>query len=81
MGRNEVQVGDRVSFMDRNNRELFGTVTKLNQKTVSLVCDGDEKARWRVAYSFLRPVLDAAASEQQSNVVQAISYRPNSQAK
>ena len=81
MGRNEVRIGDRVSFIDRNNRELFGTVAKLNQKTVTLFCDGDEETRWRVSYSFLRPVLDADAAEQQSNVVQAISYRPISQAK
>lgn len=82
MGRNEVRIGDRVSFMDRKNCELFGTVTRLNQKTVTLVCDGDqEEDRWRVSYSLLRPVLDADAAEQQSNVIQAISYRPSSPAK
>ncbi len=81
MGRNEVRIGDRVSFTDRNNRELFGTVIRLNPKTVTLVCDGEHDGQWRVGYSFLRPVLDADSAEQPANVVQAISFRPSSQPK
>jgi hypothetical protein len=81
MGRNEVRIGDRVSFIDRNNRELFGTVKRLNQKTVTLVCDGDHDGQWRVAYSFLRPVLDADAAELPPHVIPAISFKPSSPAK
>ncbi len=55
LGRNEVAVGDLVGFLDRDNRERYGTVIRLNPKTVTLACDGGQ---WRVAYSFLFKVLN-----------------------
>jgi hypothetical protein len=55
LGRNEVSVGDYVGFFDREGKERYGQVTRLNQKTVSLDCGG---SKWRVAYSFLFKVVD-----------------------
>ncbi len=55
LGRNEVGVDDLVGFLDRDNHERYGTVIRLNPKTVTLACDGGQ---WRVAYSFLFKVLN-----------------------
>lgn len=55
--RNEVKVGDTVGFRDGNNNELYGEVTRLNQKSVTINCRG---TKWRVAYVFLFKVLAPA---------------------
>jgi hypothetical protein len=60
LGRNEVAVGDRVGFIDRNGNERYGQILRLNQKTVTLDCGNDQ---WRVAYSFLFRVLDLNADQ------------------
>ena len=54
--RSQLKVGDLVGFVDKQNREKYGYVTALNQKTVSL-CVNDRE-HWRVAYSFLFPVIE-----------------------
>ncbi|MET0962362.1 MAG: hypothetical protein ABWY05_06020 [Noviherbaspirillum sp.] len=51
----EFQVGDVVGFTDKYLREHVGTVVRLNQKTVSINCDGGS---WRVSRHFLRKVID-----------------------
>ena len=82
LGRNEVSVGDCVGFLDKNNRERYGTVTRLNPKTVTLRCDSLEEhgrtEQWRVAYAHLFRVLDGECENRQSGVIEAISYRPAS---
>lgn len=60
LGRNEVSVGDRVGFFDRDGNERYGQVKRLNQKTVTLDCGG---SKWRVAYSFLFKVVDLGAEQ------------------
>ncbi|MEO0455587.1 MAG: hypothetical protein AAF152_03260 [Cyanobacteria bacterium P01_A01_bin.114] len=60
LGRNEVSVGDRVGFFDRDGHERYGKVKRLNQKTVTLDCAG---SKWRVAYRFLFKVVDLAAEQ------------------
>jgi hypothetical protein len=57
LDRHSIQIGDAVGFVDKHGREHYGTVVRLNQKTVSLDCGKDNK--WRVAYSLLFPVIDA----------------------
>lgn len=60
MERNEVRVGQMVGFLDRQNREVFGRVTKLNPRTAAIqVNDG---RTWRVDYPLLFPVLDGDSS-------------------
>jgi hypothetical protein len=48
-------VGDTVTFTDKYFRERVGTVTRLNDKTVSVLCDGE---RWRVTRRILRKIID-----------------------
>jgi len=56
MDKNQIAVGDRVGFLGKDHIERYGIVLRLNHKTVTL--QTDEGMRWRVAYSFLFPVVD-----------------------
>lgn len=49
------KIGDTVSFTDKHLRERIGTITRLNTKTCSLLCDGEQ---WRVSPRLLRKVID-----------------------
>jgi hypothetical protein len=57
LDRSRLKVGDAVGFRDRQNRDRYGRVLALNQKTATILT-GDEQ-RWRVAYQFLFPVIDS----------------------
>lgn len=57
-GANELSVGDLVGFRDHSYRERTGQITRLNDKTVTLVSD---RQRWRVAYSLLHRVVEGNA--------------------
>ena len=35
------KLGDTVSFTDKHLRERIGTITRMNTKTYSLICDGE----------------------------------------
>ena len=65
LGRNEVAVGEVVGFLDRNQQQRSGRITRLNDKTVSLICD---QRQWRVAYSLLHRVVESNTIEQ--NVIE-----------
>jgi hypothetical protein len=61
LDRNQLQVGDMISFLGRNNQEIYGRILQLNQKTVSvLVKDG---SRWRVSYGLLSRILEGEGCE------------------
>lgn len=49
------KIGDSVSFTDKHLREHVGTITRMNDKTYSLSCDGE---RWRVSPRLLRKIID-----------------------
>ena len=49
------KLGDTVSFTDKHLRERIGTITRMNTKTYSLVCDGEP---WRVSPGLLRKIID-----------------------
>jgi hypothetical protein len=49
------KLGDTVSFTDKHLRERFGTIIRMNAKTCSLLCDGEQ---WRVSPGLLRKVID-----------------------
>jgi len=51
----EIQVGDRVGFIDQSHIERIATVIRLNQKTVTLE---SEEGSWRVSYPLLHKVVD-----------------------
>jgi len=57
LGRQEIAVSDTVGFQDRHGTQRHGTVMRLNDKTVTLDCDGQS---WRVAYALLHRMIDAA---------------------
>lgn len=53
--RRDFAVGDTVSFEGRDLIQRLGTIVRINQKTASLSCDGQQ---WRVSFSLLRHVVD-----------------------
>lgn len=55
LGRQEVAVGDVIGFQDRDGGQRSGEITRLNDKTVTVQCDGQ---RWRVAYAFLHRLIE-----------------------
>ena len=75
LGRHEVSVGDCGGFLDRDHREQYGTIVKLNQKTVSVMCDGEDR-QWRVGYGLLFRVLDAEHAVNRPQAIQALPLRP-----
>jgi hypothetical protein len=60
LGRNEVAVGEQVGFFDRDGNERYGTIIRLNQKTVTLDCDNN---KWRVSYKFLFRIVSLEAEQ------------------
>jgi len=56
LSRHEVAVGETVGFIDSEHRQRHGKIIRLNDKTVTLECDGQ---KWRVSYSYLHWVLDS----------------------
>lgn len=49
------KLGDTVSFTDKHLRERIGTITRMNTKTYSVLCDGEQ---WRVSPGLLRKIID-----------------------
>lgn len=47
-------VGQKVLFLTKEEDVVFGTIVKLNQKSVSVLCD--DGTRWKVSPSLLRPM-------------------------
>lgn len=56
LGRNEVAIGDALGFIDRDRQQRTGKVIRLNDLTVTLLCDN---TKWRVYYQHLHRVLDS----------------------
>ena len=56
ISRQEIAVGDAVGFQDREGRQRRGTVMRLNDKTVTIDCDGHP---WRVSYALLHWMIDS----------------------
>lgn len=50
-----LKLGDTVSFTDKHLRERIGTITRMNTKTYSVLCDGES---WRVSPGLLRKIID-----------------------
>lgn len=51
------KVGDRVTFHDRNNVPVTGTVRRINQKTVTVAPDNND-GHWRVSAALLNHLVD-----------------------
>ena len=58
--KSELRAGDTVTYVSRDNIQVFGTVVKLNPKTAGIkTVDGQG---WRVAYSLLKKVVEMDAT-------------------
>ncbi len=53
--RASLRVGNTVGFADRDGREVFGTVIKLNPKRAKVTTDA---TTWAVPYEMIFPVID-----------------------
>lgn len=56
LGPNDFRRGDKVSFTDKYLQPQIGTITRINQRTASVECDGG--SGWRVPFAMLRHVMD-----------------------
>jgi len=54
--REDFRVGQRVSFTDADLQNRIGTVTRINQQTDTVACDG---RNWRVSFGLLHHVVQA----------------------
>jgi hypothetical protein len=54
--KSELKIGDTVTYVSKDNVQLFGTVVKLNQKTAGIKTINGQK--WRVSYGFLKKVIE-----------------------
>ena len=55
----DFRIGERVSFQPEGRGTIFGTLTRYNRKSVTVIADTGE--RWNVAPSFLRRVAEPGA--------------------
>lgn len=55
--RPDFKVGDRVTFHDRNNISVTGTVSRINKKTVTVAPDNMD-GHWRVSAALLNHLVD-----------------------
>ena len=51
------KVGDRVTFHDRDNIAVTGTVSRVNKKTVTVAPDNND-GHWRVSAALLNHLID-----------------------
>ena len=54
--REDFRRGDKVSFTDKYLQPQVGTITRINQRTATVDCEGG--AGWRVPFAMLRHVMD-----------------------
>ena len=55
--RPDFKVGDRVTFHDRDNIPVTGTVSRINKKTVTIAPDNND-GHWRVSAALLNHLVD-----------------------
>ncbi len=58
--KSELKVGDTVRYQDRQNRDVYAEVIRLNRKTATVVTTS--KGQWRVPYSYLHLIIDGVQS-------------------
>ena len=68
----QFSVGMTVEFATDDGRMITGTVSRLNQKTATVV---SAAGRWRVSPSMLRPVSQAHGSSTQASRIVAMPRR------
>ena len=61
--KNVLKVGDKVGFKNKHNKNIYGTVIRLNQKSATIEIKPQQQ--WRVHYSFLFFVFEENMEESQ----------------
>lgn len=56
LGASDFRRGEKVAFTDKYLQPQIGTITRINQRTASVDCDGG--AGWRVPFAMLSHVMD-----------------------
>jgi hypothetical protein len=56
----DFRIGDRVSFQPEGRPMIFGTLTRYNKRTVTVIADGGE--RWNVAPGLLHRVVESGGA-------------------
>lgn len=75
VNRATLKVGDHVGFLDRQHRQVYGTVTRLNSKTANVTLTTGE--RWRVYYDSLFRVLECEAVPQNESRIIQLPFMTN----
>jgi hypothetical protein len=57
----DFRIGDRVSFQPEGRAMIFGTLTRYNKRTVTVIADGGE--RWNVGPGLLQRVVEAGGAK------------------
>ena len=68
LDREQLKVGDKVGFRDKQNNDVYGEVLKLNPKTATILTD--DKMQWRVGYGWLYLVVES--EPEYPNVIEAL---------
>jgi hypothetical protein len=56
LDKSQLKVGDMVGFQDKQNNDVNGKITRLNQKTATIITSTNTE--WRVAYDYLYLIYD-----------------------
>ncbi len=56
LDKSQLKLGDRVRFVDEQNKDLYGEVVRLNPKTATVRLE--DKTQWRVPYRLLYLVIE-----------------------
>jgi transcription termination factor Rho len=62
LDKNNLRVGDKVYFKDRDGKEQYGAVYKLNPKTAGVLVGN---AKWRVYYQSLSLIIEGELADKQ----------------
>jgi transcription antitermination factor NusG len=54
----DFRVGQKVSFSDQSLKRHVGQITRINQRTATVHCDG---RAWRISFALLQHVVDVSA--------------------
>ncbi len=58
----DFRIGDRVSFQPEGRAMIFGTLTRYNKRTVTVIAEGGE--RWNVAPGLLHRVVEGGSAKE-----------------
>ena len=71
LNKTNLKVGDKVCFKDKKGSELFGEITKLNQKTAGVLVG---QVKWRVAYGLLNPIIEGEIGAEKNLIESVLSF-------